>query len=205
MSESFNPYKAQIDVSKHMQHPWRAHALLRDFEIEDVWRLPITLTADQSAALVRGRLLGSLADIQHQGLPGFLFKIRIFVGNVLGWNDEPETEVALRPGSLRERYAKAEGLTAEQLPKLTGAQFAPVYLLENEFLDEIENATVQAALHLGRVPINDSDFTMQMTIYVKPKGLFGRTYMAAIKPFRHWIVYPAIMRLVEKRWRANNK
>jgi hypothetical protein len=37
---------------------------------------------------------------------------------------------------------------------------------------------------------------------VKPNGLLGSAYMAAIRPFRHLFVYPAVMRQVEREWRA---
>jgi hypothetical protein len=33
-----------------------------------------------------------------------------------------------------------------------------------------------------------------MTFLVKPNGLLGTAYMTAIRPFRHLIVYPAILR-----------
>ncbi|MEM7537475.1 MAG: DUF2867 domain-containing protein [Chloroflexota bacterium] len=210
MSKSFNSYQAQIHVEQHMQQPWRAHDLMSDFEIEDVWRLPIVLTADQSVADVRSKLFGSLTTVQQTGVAGFLFQLRLGLGRVFGWDAEPdmtapdmtvpETAMTLQPGSLRERYAIAEGLTAEQLPKPTGAAFVPVYLLEHESLDEIDNATVHAGLHLGRVSLDGGHFTVQMAIYVKPKGRWGRAYMALIKPFRYWIVYPAMMRVVEKQW-----
>jgi hypothetical protein len=39
-----------------------------------------------------------------------------------------------------------------------------------------------------------------MAVYVKPRGLFGKGYMALIKPFRYWIVYPALMRAIERMW-----
>lgn len=200
MSDLSNPYKARIAVSQHMQQSWRAHSLMTDFKIEDVWRLPVTLTADQKTALVRNILFDGLSDIEQKGVAGFLFRIRLSVGRVLGWDTEPETEASLPDGSLRERYAKAEGLTAEQFPKPTGGAFVPVFLLEDESLDELENATVHAALHLGRVPLDDTHCTVQMTIYVKPNGVLGQMYMAVIKPFRYWIVYPAIMRLVEREF-----
>jgi Protein of unknown function (DUF2867) len=41
-----------------------------------------------------------------------------------------------------------------------------------------------------------------MAVYVKPNGLLGTAYMAAIKPFRHLIVYPPLMRQIGRRWRA---
>jgi hypothetical protein len=40
-----------------------------------------------------------------------------------------------------------------------------------------------------------------LVLLVKPNGLFGRAYMAAIKPFRHLIVYPGLMRTIERGWR----
>jgi len=39
-------------------------------------------------------------------------------------------------------------------------------------------------------------------VLVKPNGLRGRAYMAAIKPFRHLLVYPRMLRDIERRWRT---
>ena len=41
-----------------------------------------------------------------------------------------------------------------------------------------------------------------MAVYVKPRGRLGRAYMALIKPFRHAIVYPALMRQIDRAWSA---
>jgi hypothetical protein len=41
-----------------------------------------------------------------------------------------------------------------------------------------------------------------MAVLVKPNGLFGTAYMAAIRPFRHLIVYPAMLRGIAREWRA---
>jgi hypothetical protein len=41
-----------------------------------------------------------------------------------------------------------------------------------------------------------------MGVYVKPRGRLGEAYMAAIAPFRHLIVYPALMRQIELGWSA---
>ena len=66
-----------------------------------------------------------------------------------------------------------------------------------------------ALLHLGRQPLSDSpvsdspvdsDWAPQMSVYVKTRGRLGRLYMALIAPFRHYIVYPAMMRAVERAW-----
>jgi uncharacterized protein DUF2867 len=40
-----------------------------------------------------------------------------------------------------------------------------------------------------------------MAVLVRPNGLLGAAYMAAIRPFRHLIVYPAMIRQIERAWR----
>jgi hypothetical protein len=47
----------------------------------------------------------------------------------------------------------------------------------------------------------DGTNLLQMAVLVKPNGLFGTAYMAAIRPFRHLIVYPPAMRQIEREWR----
>jgi hypothetical protein len=44
-----------------------------------------------------------------------------------------------------------------------------------------------------------------MAVLVKPNGLFGNLYMAAIRPFRHLIVYPPLMRRIEREWRERDR
>jgi hypothetical protein len=39
-----------------------------------------------------------------------------------------------------------------------------------------------------------------MAVYVKTNGLLGNAYMAAIKPFRRLIIYPQMLRAMERRW-----
>ena len=41
-----------------------------------------------------------------------------------------------------------------------------------------------------------------MAVLVKPDGLLGAGYMAAIRPFRHLIVYPPLMRQIGREWQA---
>ncbi len=41
-----------------------------------------------------------------------------------------------------------------------------------------------------------------MAVYVKPNGLFGQAYMLAIRPFRHLIVYPPMLRQIGRRWQT---
>ncbi len=43
----------------------------------------------------------------------------------------------------------------------------------------------------------------QMTELTKPNGWFGKAYMAAIKPFRHALIYPMLLRSIERQWQPH--
>ena len=57
-------------------------------------------------------------------------------------------------------------------------------------------------MHIGWVPDGTGGFRGQMAVLVKPNGLLGTGYMAVIRPFRHLIVYPLLMRETGRAWRA---
>ena len=90
-------------------------------------------------------------------------------------------------------------------PEFDALPFTSLYLLEDEFAAEIANRTVHGVMHLGWVPDGTGGYRGQMAVLVKPNGLFGTAYMAAIRPFRHLIVYPAMMRRIEREWRARTR
>jgi hypothetical protein len=86
-------------------------------------------------------------------------------------------------------------------PEFDTLPFTSVYLTDNEWAAEIANRTVHGVMHLGWVPDDAGGYRGQMAVLVKPNGLIGRAYMAAIAPFRHLIVYPSLMRDIELEWR----
>ena len=191
----------KIDEHEHLIQPLRVHSLLSDFELEDVWRVPVNLASTHSLQLFMDQFAKTNAKLVNRGMTGLLFRIRLFMGRLLKW-DEKLLHDNLIPGSIRFRYAQQENLTYDDLPDPGTGSFIPVYKLENEFLSEIENRTVHGALHLSRVPSGPGSWTIHMAVYVKPKGWFGKSYMLLIKPFRLWIVYPALMNAVRKNWEA---
>ena len=58
-------------------------------------------------------------------------------------------------------------------------------------------------MHVSWVADGEGGYRGQMAVLVKPNGGVGSAYMAAIRPFRHLIVYPSLMRLIERRWRQD--
>ena len=43
----------RISLTEHAKHEWIAHDLMKDFEVEDVWKLPVELTEDHDLALIQ--------------------------------------------------------------------------------------------------------------------------------------------------------
>jgi hypothetical protein len=186
-----------LPESAHTSRPWRIHELTRDFELEDVWALPAYGDRDDFPLLVEGFTSGD-PEQTSSGAARALWKIRWKVGELLGLEDE-EAGVGSRVATLRDRLPA--DLSDSPGPKFDSLPFEPLYLLDDEFAAEVANRTVQGVMHLGWVPDEAGGYRGQMAVLVKPNGLFGKAYMAAIKPFRHRIVYPSMMRQIERQWR----
>lgn len=61
---------------------------------------------------------------------------------------------------------------------------------------------MHGVMHVGWVRDENGGYQGQMAVLVKPNGLLGNSYMAAIKPFRHLVVYPAAISKIERTWHA---
>ncbi|MEL6534837.1 MAG: DUF2867 domain-containing protein [Bacteroidota bacterium] len=190
----------RVNQEEHLKHAWRVHRLLPDLRIEDVWLLPVTLEAGDTLGELNAAFVQALEKTATTGAAGWLFKLRFFLGRLFGWENHERAEEALPAGSIRERYVRQEGLTQLRVDAQGFGDFVPVYDLGVEILSEIENKTVLAAAHFGRVPRQDGTYGVQMTVYVKPKGRLGAAYMQLIKPFRLLIVYPAMLKLIGQQW-----
>lgn len=189
----------KVSNSRHFEQTLRVHDFMKDFEVEDVWEFPVELSQEDTVPTFYELMMNSLEIISEDGPAGFLFKLRFFLGRLFGWDEKNESD-EFPPGSLRERYKNQNEIKGETvLESLETDGFNPVYQFPDECLSEIDNATVHAALHLAKVKVNDT-FKVLMTVYVKPKGIFGKFYMALIKPFRLFIVYPSMMNMVKRSW-----
>ena len=74
-------------------------------------------------------------------------------------------------------------------------------MLDDEWAAEIANRTVHGVIHVGWVPDDRGRYRGQMAVYAKPNGRLGSVYMAAITPFRRLLVYPLMLRQLERAWR----
>ena len=189
-----------LPETAHTSRPWRIHELTPDFRLEDVWALPTPGGRDDFPRLVQQF---ASAD-PSQSLPRAaraLWALRWKIGQLFGWDDDDDG-LGSRVATLRDRLP-ADLRDAPRGPDSDSLPFTSIYLLEDEWAAEIANRTMHGVMHVGWVPNGDGGYRGQMAVLVKPNGRVGSAYMAAIRPFRHLIVYPSLMRLIERRWRQD--
>ena len=201
----------KLPDTAHTARPWRIHELAPDFQLEDVWALPTPGGPDDFPRLVRlgatddprevnaqGKYVGSGSRGLRSRVSRALFELRWALGDLLRWDDD-DAGVGRRVATLRDRLP-ADLRDAPRGPDLVSVPMTSLYLTEDEWAAEMANRTVHSVMHVGWVPDGTGGYRGQMAVLVKPNGLLGAAYMAAIKPFRHLVVYPALMRAIERDW-----
>jgi Protein of unknown function (DUF2867) len=190
----------RLPNSEHTSRPWRIHEFTRDFRLEDVWALSTPGGPRDFRRLVR--LMASFnPTTSGAGAVRMLFAIRKTLGAFLGWDDQDPAHHVPR-ATLRDRLPPdlRDGPTGPE----SIAPFRSLYLTGDEWAAETVNRTVHGVIHLGWVPDEGDGYRGQLAILVKPNGLLGIGYMGAIAPFRYLIVYPRMLREIERKWRLGH-
>jgi len=187
----------RLPDSAHAALPWRIHELAGDFRIEDVWALPTPGGPHDFPSLVDA--FASSDPARGGIIVRSLFAARWKVGQLLAW-DEADARVRDGAPTLRDRLPL--DLRDEAGPEFDALPFTSLYLTDEEFAAEAANRTMHGILHLGWVPDGTGAYRGQMAVLVKPNGLLGTVYMAAIRPFRHHLVYPPLIRQIGRTWRV---
>jgi hypothetical protein len=194
--------QAILPNSAHTSRPWRIHEIATDFRLEDVWELPGVGGPDDFPRLVA--LIASLDPAQGSSRAArALWALRWKLGDLFGW-DRPDAGLGARTPTLRDRLP-SDMRDVPVGPAFDSLPFTSLYLLEDEWAAEIANGTMHGVLHIGRVPDESGGFRARMAVLVKPNGLFGHASMAAIRPFRHLVVYPPMMRDAERAWAGSDR
>jgi hypothetical protein len=189
----------RLPEAAHTSRTWRIHEIAGDFRLADVWRLPTPGGRDDFPRLVD--LFASLDPFRSSSRAvRALFAIRVKVGELLHWD---ERDPAAAPTSPIPRDRLPDDLREGPAgPHSATLPYAPLYLTRDEWAAGVVSRTVDGILHLGWVADGTGCYRGQMAVLVKPNGLLGSLYMAAIAPFRHLVVYPRLMREIEHEWQA---
>jgi hypothetical protein len=207
----------RVPNSEIESRPWRIREVVPDFTLEDVWALPVEGGADEFPALLE--MMASLDPAQSDSRAArALWRLRDLLGAWFGIGRTKVPDEGARVSPVGELPIPGSGETslAARLPEdLRGSAmaedlaratlFSPLYRTDLEAAAEISNQTVHGVMHLAWVDRGAGRYQGQMAVYVKPRGRLGRGYMELIKPFRHWIVYPALMRQLERAWKRRGR
>jgi len=182
----------KLPPGAHTSEPWRIHEVTSGFRVEDVWELPTPGGPDDFPRLLEAF---KAADPMRNssGLVRLLFDIRFKLGELFGW-DSPQKSTSA---------PTLADLLSPELAQTTGPAFAEfnfLYMTADEYACELANKTVHAVMHLSWVRRGDGSYRGQMAVLVKPNGALGTAYMAAIKPFRYLVIYPAMLRAIGRAW-----
>lgn len=175
-----------------------AHALLHDVPLHDVWEIRLP-GGGEGRSVKDVRALMSLEELGQMNLAvRALFGLRRWLGRVFGWDETP------RQPTGSSRYlarVPAEILArSDPPPGAPDGPFTLLYAIDGEAVSEARNATVHAFSVLAFERSGD-DHRALFAIHVAPVGALTRFYMALIDPFRRFVVYPALLRHVHRRWR----
>ncbi|AOR30858.1 hypothetical protein BFF78_07145 [Streptomyces fodineus] len=181
------------------ERPWRIHAFIKDFEVEDVWDLD-TPGGPGDLPLLVEQFAGDGRDFDPSPAYKVLFAIRWRLGALLKW-DGAEHGVGPRNPSLRDRLPDdlREGPRG---PDLRTVPMKSVYQTSDEWVTEVVNKTVHAVMHIGWVDDGNGRHHAQMAVLVKKKGMLGKVYMPVILPFRRVFVTPSLVRTIGRGWKA---
>lgn len=183
---------AITDQVEYLGQDLRAHLILKDIRPFEVWRLDLPGGGEgRTVADIRSLTLASRPNRSVQ----FLFAVRRFLGRLFGWDKESEDRAAL----FQSRLAEADRELSTVATGTKDGPFTVLYVHPTEAMSEIRNKTVHAALVWALLPKTDG-YRLLWGIHVKPVGRLTAFYMAFIKPFRHWIVYPALLSRLFNLW-----
>jgi len=196
----------------HESRPWRIGEIVPDFRLEDAWALPAWGGEEDFPRLLA--LAASLDPSEADSrATRFLWELRDRLGRWFGLGRTRDGSDTGRAGGTADLPIPGteETSLAERLPEDLrgttaagefGKLFTPLYRTGQEATGEISNRTMHGVLHLGWAERGEGRYQGEMAIYVKSRGAFGSAYMASIRPFRHLIVYPALMRQFGRAWES---
>ena len=183
---------AITDQVEYLSQNLRAHSILGDIVPYEVWRLDLPGGGE-------GRTVADIRSLSLANKPSrvvkSLFAIRWFLGRMFGWDQESKDQ----EGLFQSRLTEADRVRSMVDPGTKDGPFTVLYVHPTEAMSEISNKTVHAALVWILLP-RDNGYRLLWGIYVKPIGRLTTFYMGLIKPFRHWIVYPSLLRRLYHLW-----
>ncbi len=186
------------DPREYHQLDLRAHSLLADVELHDVWLAelegggPDRTITDALFCFTPQITTTANAAVRR------LFAIRRVVGRMFGWDAQAnrwDEELYCH------RLTDEDRARSKVTPGTPDQLFTSVYVFEHEALSEVRNATVHAFSSLA-LRETMTGYRLYWAIYVKPISPWTSTYMRVIDPFRRTIIYPTVINRIKQEWQT---
>jgi hypothetical protein len=188
---------SQATVEEYLRLRLRAHSLLRDVPLHDVWRVALP-GGGPSRTMADVRAVFEVARQSHRlSLPvRALFSLRWSIGRLFRWDRPPPEPEAW---SYLARLTDTDRRQSIVEPGTMDGPFTILYAHPMEAVSEIRNATVHGFLVWALEPTS-AGYQLFWAIHVLPVSFWTRPYLALIDPFRRWLVYPALLRRIHESW-----
>ena len=188
---------SQATVQEYHRLILRAHSLLHDVPVHDVWRVDLPNGGPSRTMKDVRSVLEVVRQPRRLSPPvRALFGLRWFIGRLFRW-DRPHGE--REEWSFRSRLSDADRLQSIVEPGTSDGPFSVLYVHAMEAVSEIRNATVHGFLVWALEPTPDG-YQLFWAIHVLPVSAWTKPYLALIDPFRRWVVYPALLRGIHDAW-----
>jgi hypothetical protein len=186
----------QIDPEEYRALDLRAHALLADVPLHDVWAVDLPGRGGARPMLELRALLAGEELARINPAVRLLFALRRWLGRLSPADREPPGAAA---SSFARRLGDADRAATLVAPGTREGPFQVLYVFPEEALGEVQNATVHAfSVHALRD--RPGGHRLYWAIYVRPVGAVTAWYMRGIDPFRRRVIYPALLRHLRERW-----
>jgi hypothetical protein len=188
---------SQATVQEYFRLALRAHSLLRDVPVHDVWRVALPDGGPSRTMKDVRHVFEVATQSQRLSLPvRSLFRLRWLAGRLFRW-DRPIAQPEV--WSFQTRLSDTDRRQSMVKTGTPDGPFTVLYVHAREAVSEIRNSTVHAFL-VWALESTPDGYQLFWAIHVLPVSVWTKPYLALIDPFRRWLVYPALLRRIHETW-----
>ena len=189
----------RIAPEEYRRKSLRAHEFLADVLLHDVTVFHLRGGGEGRTVQDFQALFSSESLQRANPLVSGLFMLRWALGRMFGLDKE---EQQLPSSSYVHRLSDADRAASLHEPGSTSSATGPfrlIYAFASEALYETINATGHHFL-LTAMEQSAEGYTAYWAVYVRKTSWLTPLYMLLIEPFRRFLVYPAVVRMLQRAW-----
>jgi Protein of unknown function (DUF2867) len=187
-----------MNIDVYRQKPLRVHSFLAGVPLRTLERVELPggregMTIEDISVVVG---FGGEVEMKVGPVTQALFRLRTLIGRILGWDEAKELVESV---SFISRLNEEDRIRSLIVPGKPAGNSRILYRFDNETLGEIINRTVHC-FWLMATERTASGYALWFAVYLKKLNWFTPIYMALISPLLKWIIYPAMLKGVRRRW-----